>query len=127
MNKPLGWFQGLLFLILISGIVYSQNYIETHAIKKTELLYFVPKKEHLAYTNFGFKPVIADLLWLRGISYFMYHLDKDNDYKYLFGMFEARSQSHGFDSDRYVHGRKASYQDLQNGQKRMCSQSDPRR
>ena len=50
-----------------------------HAFKKTELLYFVPKKEHLAYTNFGFKPVIADLLWLRGVSYFMYHLDYTNN------------------------------------------------
>lgn len=78
-----------IFTVLISGIIYSQNYIEAHAIKKKEMLYFVPKKEHLAYTNFGFKSVIADLLWLRGVSYFMFHINGDNDYKYLFGMFEA--------------------------------------
>jgi hypothetical protein len=77
------------FIALISSIIYSQNYIEAHAIKKKEMLYFVPKKEHLAYTNFGFKSVIADLLWLRGVSYFMFHINSDNDYKYLCGMFEA--------------------------------------
>jgi len=79
----------IIFVVLISGVIYTQNYIEANAIKKKEMLYFVPKKEHLAYTNFGFKSVVADLLWLRGVSYFMFHLNKDNDYKYLAGMFEA--------------------------------------
>lgn len=79
----------IILVVLISVIVYSQNYIEAHKFKKNEMLYFVPKEKHLAYTNFGFKPVIADLLWLRGVSYFMFHLGTDNDYKYLFGMFNA--------------------------------------
>ena len=76
-----------LVLILISGIIYAQSYIELHKITKNEMLYFVPKKEHLVYTSLGFKPVVADLLWLRGVSYFIYHIGKDNDYKYLFDIF----------------------------------------
>lgn len=89
MNKFKSKIQILIFLFLISGIAYSQNYIEAHKFKKNEMLYFVPKTEHLVYTHFGFKSVVADLLWLRGVSYFMYHMGKDNDYKYLYGMFNA--------------------------------------
>ncbi|PCJ54722.1 MAG: hypothetical protein COA79_21400 [Planctomycetota bacterium] len=77
------------FLFLIAGIIHTQQYLDKQTNKNKETIYFVPKKSQLNYTTFGYKPVIADMMWLKSVSYFLTHLGGDNDYKYLGGMYRT--------------------------------------
>lgn len=77
------------FSIIIGGIVYTQLYLEKTISKNKETISFVPQKRQLYYSTFGYKSIIADMIWLRSGSYFLTHLGGDNDYKYLSGMYNS--------------------------------------
>lgn len=79
----------LISVLFVLGVIFAQNQLEGIRIKKKDLMYFLPKKEHLIYTTVGFKPIVADLLWFRGVSYFLSHVNHGNDYPYLYGIFDA--------------------------------------
>ncbi len=79
----------LLFIIALAGILLSQDKLEEIKKQNTSVVYYAPKKEHLAFTTFGFKSVMADWLWLQSSSYFMSQLGKNGDYQFLSGMYET--------------------------------------
>jgi hypothetical protein len=77
-------------LILCAAVVFSQKKVDgikTSKNNQAELMYF-PSTAFTRTTTFGFINITADLIWLRAIQYYGQHALTDQEYRYLYHMFD---------------------------------------
>ena len=76
---------GALIIIIVFSIyrlVPLHNQLLTNKDKDHEALY-LPSLESVEFVTFGYKNIVADLLWFKTISYFGKHYATDRNYSWL--------------------------------------------
>jgi len=78
-------------LLLIGMVVTSSKLLQKHlGLKKTqEKLLYIPSGKYLKPLTLGYFSLVADMLWLKAISYFGGHALTDRQYPWLPNLLEA--------------------------------------
>ncbi len=69
---------------LALGTVLSLNILQKYQTKSTEFLLYLPSGKNLKPIALGYNQMLADLLWIKTVSYFGSHFMTDKEYPWLF-------------------------------------------
>jgi len=76
----------IIIIVLSIGLLLCQNALQNHKSSQIESILYLPSGKYLKYLTLGYNQVVADLLWIKTVSYFGSHFMTDQQYPWLFHM-----------------------------------------
>ncbi len=78
------WQKFILFVALSISLWGIQKKLETYKSVEMESLLYLPSGKYLKPLALGYNQMLADLLWIKTVSYFGNHFMTDKEYPWLF-------------------------------------------
>lgn len=75
---------GLVIIILSFSQVYTQRLLEKYQFVEKESILYLPSGKYIKTLALGYDQMLADLLWMKTVSYFGSHYMTDKEYPWLY-------------------------------------------
>lgn len=103
--------KSIVFTLIFGFIAYSSSkkldsLINTEVKDSTqgnEVLY-MPKVDVVEFSSFGYRNVLADIIWFKTINYFGKHFRSDQNYKWLFALCDTVTTLNPYATHAYEFG-----------------------